>query len=41
MGELGLDVLPQALRLLFDEWDPDKSGYIEYEELYTLLRHAK
>jgi len=41
MGELGLDVLPQALRLLFDEWDPDQSGYIEYEELYTLLRHAK
>jgi Ca2+-binding EF-hand superfamily protein len=41
MGELGLDVLPKALRLLFDEWDPDTSGYIEYEELYTLLRHAK
>ena len=38
MGELGLDVLPMCPRRsgFFDEWDPDKCGYIEYEELYTM-----
>ena len=38
MGELGLDVLPMCPRRsgFFDEWDSDKCGYIEYEELYTM-----
>ena len=38
MGELGLDVLPMCPRRsgFFDEWDSDKCGFIEYEELYTM-----
>ena len=40
MGEMKFDVPAAEVDKLFDEWDPDGSGFLELKELEKLLRRG-
>ena len=40
MGQLGLEAHRKEIDALFESWDPDGSGSIEYAELNKLLRRG-
>jgi hypothetical protein len=41
MASLSFDAPKATIDALFNYMDKDKSGYIEYKELHTLLHHAR
>ena len=38
MPQLGFDLPTTAIDALFDEYDPDKSGVMDFKELQRMLR---